>query len=146
MSVQVAAILNRKGSEVHTIARDATVSEAATLLAEHGIGALVVSSDQRSVEGIISERDIVRHLASEGASSLERRVDEVMTSDVTTTEPGVTADDLMGMMTEARIRHVPVIQDGELAGLVSIGDVVKSRIDVLEIERNALQRYVTHGY
>lgn len=146
MSVQIAAILDRKGSEVRTVPRQASVTDAVNALAEHGIGALVVSDDGRTVDGIISERDIVRRLASDGADCLDRRVEEVMTEDVTTCPPHVTADELMGTMTEGRIRHVPVVEDDEMVGIVSIGDVVKSRIDVLEIEREALKKYVTQGY
>lgn len=146
MSVQIAAILDRKGSEVRTVPRQASVTDAVNALAEHGIGALVVSDDGRTVDGIISERDIVRRLASDGADCLDRRVEEVMTEDVTTCPPHVTADELMGTMTEGRIRHVPVVENDEMVGIVSIGDVVKSRIDVLEIEREALKKYVTQGY
>jgi CBS domain-containing protein len=143
--VKVQSILGAKGTAVTTIQPIATVAEAATLLREQGIGALVVSNDGRRVDGIVSERDIVRRLASEGADVLERSVAEVMTSDVTTCSPNDTVDELMALMTELRVRHLPVVVDGELRGVVSIGDVVKAHVAQLETEVHAMQEYIQTG-
>lgn len=143
MAVPVSIILERKGSEVLTISRDASVATAVAQLAQHGIGALVVSSDGRAVEGIVSERDLVRHLAERGAGALELSVEAVMTTEVTTARRDTTIDQLMALMTERRIRHIPVLDDGGLVGLVSIGDVVKTRLDELEVQAEALADYVT---
>jgi len=143
MTVQVAVILARKGTEVVTIRPDATLADAAASLGERDVGALVVSGDGRSVQGVLSERDIVRCLAESGAGALGRTVGEVMTAEVHTCERDTTADELMALMTTRRIRHVPVLEDDRLAGIVSIGDVVKSRIDELETQTEALQGYVT---
>jgi CBS domain-containing protein len=148
MTIPIAAILDRKGRDVVTIRPDASVTEAARTLSEHGIGALVVSADGRRVEGILSERDIVRRIASDGPRILDHPVREVMTASVTTCAPDATADQLMSTMTEGRMRHLPVVDaDGQLVGLVSIGDVVKSHIDELEVQAESLQEYVTgSGY
>jgi CBS domain-containing protein len=143
MTVRVGVILARKGSDVATIRPGATLAEAARTLAEHNIGALVVSDDGRTVEGVLSERDIVRLLARAEGDRMTVTVAEVMTTDVTTCGRDTTADELMVTMTGRRIRHVPVVEDGHLAGIVSIGDVVKSRIDELETQAEALQDYVT---
>ena len=144
MATRVSTILDRKGRDVWTIAPDATVAEATDTLAEHDVGALVVSSDGSSVEGIVSERDIVRQLTRIGAECLELSVREVMSEEVTTCTAEDTADDLMAAMTSGRMRHVPVLDDDEsLAGIISIGDVVKSRIEELETQAESLQEYVT---
>ena len=127
--------------EVVTIGPDATVRELIALLAEHNVGALVVSDDGTSVTGIVSERDVVRRLHADEAV-LESPVSSIMTADVRTCagEDGLT--DLMQTMTQHRIRHVPVVADGKLTGIISIGDVVKSRIGELEFERDQLDSYV----
>lgn len=143
MAVPVSVILERKGAEVYTIARQVSVATAAEQLADHGIGALVVSADGRAVEGIVSERDLVRSLAQRGATALELTVEDVMSAEVTTCRPDTTIDQLMALMTERRIRHIPVLDDGGLVGLVSIGDVVKTRLDELEVQAEALADYVT---
>ena len=126
---------------VVTISPDATVRELIALLAEHNVGALVVSDDGERVAGIVSERDVVRRLHADEAV-LDAPVSQIMTSEVRTcaAEDGVT--DLMQTMTEHRIRHVPVVADGRLTGIISIGDVVKSRIGQLEFERDQLDHYV----
>jgi CBS domain-containing protein len=126
---------------VVTISPDATVRELIALLAEHNVGALVVSEDGEHVSGIVSERDVVRRLHADEAV-LERAVSQIMTADVRTCagDDGVT--DLMQTMTEHRIRHVPVVADGRLTGIISIGDVVKNRIGELEFERDQLDSYV----
>jgi CBS domain-containing protein len=142
MTVQVSVLLRRKGSEVLTIHPDASVAEAVRLLAEHDVGALVVSSDGRQVDGIISERDLVRWMAGAGGADLEVPVSQVMSSQVHTCGPDATVTELMSTTTTRRIRHVPILVDGELAGIISIGDVVKSRLDDLEVQAEALEQYV----
>ena len=124
-----------------TISPDATVRDLLALLAEHNIGAVIVSGDGTAVDGIVSERDVVRKLNGNDAI-LDATVREIMTAVVQTCAPGDDVDELMVEMTEHRIRHVPVIDDGDLVGVVSIGDVVKSRINQLEFERDQLDSYV----
>jgi CBS domain-containing protein len=143
MSVRVAVILNRKGRDVVTVAPDATLSAAASMMADHNVGALVVSADGLALTGIISERDLVRWIAHEGAASLARPVAEAMTTPVKTCSPDSTVDEVMATMTKERHRHIPVVANGALAGIVSIGDVVKLRLDELEMQATALERYVT---
>jgi CBS domain-containing protein len=143
MSV-VSVILGRKGADVVTIGRDTSVTDALKVLAEHNIGALVVSDRADEISGIISERDIVRRLAGLGSATLDLTVAEVMTTDVRTCTLDATADEVMQVMTTQRERHLPVLDDeGRLAGIVSIGDVVKSRIDDLETQARSLQDYIT---
>jgi CBS domain-containing protein len=143
--MRISDVLRAKGGEVVTVRPDLTVRELVAVLAEHNIGAVVVASDSSSpVMGIASERDIVRHLA-EGPQVLDQPVEHIMTSEVHTCEPQETVDSLMHLMTEHRIRHVPVMVDGALGGIISIGDVVKSRINELEFERDQLTSYVTHA-
>lgn len=143
MSVPVRSILERKGSEVVTVRPDDRVDEAVKLLRRANVGAVVVSESGEDVAGIVSERDIVRRLADGGTSVLERSVADIMSSPVTTCGPDQTADELMSMMTEGRIRHLPVVDDGRMVGLVSIGDVVKSYVDELEVRNEALTDYVS---
>ena len=140
--VIVSQILGEKGSDVATVAPDATLADAIADLRRHGVGALVVSDDGRTIAGIISERDVVRGLADNGAGALETTVADVMTAEVITCDRKTTVDHLMAMMTDRRIRHVPVVEDGALAGIISIGDVVKSRIDELEADRDQLIGYI----
>ena len=143
MSVRVSVILTRKGSGVATIPRTATVSEALRALADHNIGALVVSDDGGTVDGILSERDVVRRMAEAGAATLDMPVEGVMTREVLTCSPDATADEVMQTMTDRRARHLPVLEDGRLAGIVSIGDVVKSRIDDLVTQARSMEDYIT---
>ncbi len=139
-------VLQNKGSEVETIAPDATVTELVAKLAEFNIGALVVSEDGRSVSGIVSERDVVRHLAANGAEAMGQPISSIMTATVTCAPPSATTADLMSLMTDSRVRHIPVLDEDQLMlGIVSIGDVVKSRLGELEDERNALVEYVNVG-
>ncbi|WP_148574680.1 CBS domain-containing protein [Nocardioides caldifontis] len=126
---------------VVTVRPDATVTELLGVLAEHNVGALVVSSDGRTVEGIVSERDVVRRLHAD-PSVLSSNVEAIMTRDVHTCPSDTTLDDLMGEMTRRRFRHVPVVDDGVMVGIVSIGDVVKHKIDALQFERDQLDSYV----
>jgi CBS domain-containing protein len=134
---------NKPRHEVITISPEASVRELIALLAEHNVGALIVSADGASVDGIVSERDVVRRLV-EHDEVLQGRVSSIMTSVVETVEEQDLVDDLMKTMTQHRIRHVPVVTDGRLTGIISIGDVVKHRIDQLEFERDQLDHYV-HG-
>jgi CBS domain-containing protein len=126
---------------VVTVHPDATVCDLLELLAEHNIGALVVSVDGDRVDGIVSERDVVRRLAGD-AGLLERPVSSIMSAQVQTCRGSETVDAVMALMTEQRIRHVPVVEDGRLTGIVSIGDVVKSRMGELQFERDQLDSYV----
>ena len=142
--MQVDRILDAKGRAVATVAPDATVADAVAALAEHNVGALVVSSDGRTVEGIVSERDVVRGLAS-GAGVLERRVRDLMATDVSTCTTRSDIEELMGAMTAGRFRHVPVVDGGNLTGIISIGDVVKARIDELATEAQQLVGYIRDG-
>ena len=140
--MQISGILKRKGSAVVTIGQDETVAAAVAEMARSNVGALVVSGDGRVVEGIISERDVARALDSLGGALLDEPVRTIMTSEVRAVSPDDDVVALAVMMTEHRMRHVPVVKDGALAGIVSIGDVVKSRIEELEQDREALFRYI----
>lgn len=135
-------LLRHKGSEVATISGDETVRAALALLAERGIGALVVSGDGRSIDGILSERDIARGLHERGAGLLGEPVSGVMTAEVHSCTPDVSVTDLAQLMTDRRVRHVPVVEAGGMVGIVSIGDVVKARLDELEEERKQLVDYI----
>ena len=141
--MQVAKILENKGSDVYTIAPDATIETAVAALRDHGIGALVVSADGSTVDGIVSERDFVHGLANRGASLLAAPVSDVMTVDVMTCTRKDTSRELLGHMTERRIRHVPVVENGVLCGMVSIGDAVKSRLDEVQHEADVLREYIS---
>jgi CBS domain-containing protein len=139
-------VLQNKGGDVETIRPDDSVAHLVQRLSALRIGALVVSTDGSAVEGIVSERDVVRRLASDGPKILDGPVSEIMTTSVTCAPPNATTSDLMGLMTQSRIRHVPVLDDNEtMIGIVSIGDVVKSRMGELELDREALINYVTIG-
>lgn len=140
--MNVESILKTKGDTVVTIPPTATIADAVDLLAKKRIGALVVSADGAIPQGILSERDIVRGLGAEGAALLDRRVETAMTRTVVTCGPADQIADLMALMTERRIRHVPVLRNGRLAGLVSIGDVVKFRVDEIEYEASSLKTYI----
>ena len=131
------------GSEIVRVRPDTTVRDLLSVLAEHNIGAAVVSTDESPVAGIVSERDVVRALVS-GPDALDFPVADIMTTDVQTVGPNESVHDLMRLMTQHRIRHVPVLEGQELTGIVSIGDVVKSRIGELEFERDQLSSYVTN--
>jgi CBS domain-containing protein len=133
-------ILHRKGHEVATVASDATVGDAVALLHEWNVGALVVTAEGQPVAGILSERDVVRALAL-----LTWPVSNLMTTEVTTCGPRATVDELAKLMTDRRIRHIPVLDGDQVAGIVSIGDVVKSRIDELETETGTLHDYLSSG-
>jgi CBS domain-containing protein len=139
----VSAILARKGHDVFTVGPDASIGDATELLRVHGIGALVVSDDGDAVIGILSERDVVRRLAASGPDVLVQTVASVMTGAVVTCAPTDSTEHLMETVTIRRIRHLPVVDDGRLVGLVSIGDVVASRVHELEEEAQLLRDYIT---
>ena len=141
--MEISDVLRVKGTQVVTVAPDTTVRRLLADLAEYGIGAVVVSHDGRSIDGIASERDIVRALASRGAAVMSEPVTAIYTAEVRTVTPETPLEEVMRLMTEHRVRHAPVVADGVLRGIVSIGDVVKSRIDELETERAALTDYIT---
>jgi len=141
--MRISDLLRVKGTQTVTVPPDMRVRGLLAVLAEHQIGAVVVSADGTSVEGIASERDIVRALAQRGAAVLSEPVTAIYTAEVRTVTPQTSLEEVMRMMTVHRIRHAPVMADGGLQGIVSIGDVVKSRIDELESERAALTGYIT---
>jgi CBS domain-containing protein len=138
----VKAILSVKGTDVHTIEPTTNLASAANLLAERKIGALVVTGPDRRVVGIVSERDIVQELAAHGAAALDLPLTEVMTRNVMTCSASDTISSVMERMTEGKFRHLPVVEQGRLAGLVSIGDVVKHRLKQMEHEQSVLQDYI----
>ena len=140
--MQVSAILKSKSPSVATIGGDESVAAAVAELARRNVGALVVSSDGRSVDGIISERDITRALDGVGGAILDKPIRMIMSSRVQTVSPDDEVEALAVLMTERRVRHLPVLSDGVLVGIVSIGDVVKSRIEELEQDREALFKYI----
>lgn len=139
--MRIHELLKAKGGEVVTITPDAPVRDLIALLAEHNIGAVVVCGEGDTVAGIVSERDVVRGLVS-GTGVLDQNVGSIMTAEVRSAEPDESVDTLMKTMTDHRIRHVPVVTDGTLQGIISIGDVVKSRIGELEFQRDQLEHYV----
>jgi len=139
--MRIADVLRGKGTTVATVGPTATVAELVATLSSYNVGAMPVVDGGRLV-GIVSERDVVRRLNVGGASLLESRVADIMTTDVTTCAPGDLVADLARVMTAGRFRHLPVVEDGELVGIVSIGDLVKARIDLLESEREQLQSYI----
>lgn len=145
--MRISDVIKRKGGQVVTVRPDDTIQLLLRLLAENGIGAVVVSQDGRAVDGIVSERDVVRRLHAVGADVLATDVlatpvSQIMTTEVETCGTEVPLTDLMVLMTDKRIRHVPVVVDGALRGIVSIGDVVKHRIDELQLERDQLVGYI----
>ena len=138
----VSDLIKRKGSAVTSAPPETTIAALLDLLAERRIGAVIVSADG-GVDGIVSERDVVRALRTAGAALLDAPISSVMTADVVVSAPGDTVEDMMRVMTERRIRHVPVVTEGgRIAGIISIGDVVKSRIDELEADRDQLIGYI----
>ncbi|WP_343571858.1 CBS domain-containing protein [Mycobacterium sp.] len=142
--MRIADVLRGKGAAVVTIDPDATVAELIAGLADHNIGAMVVAGPE-GVTGIVSERDVVRQMHTHGASVLSQPVRKIMTTMVSTCSKEDTVDSLTLLMTENRVRHVPVLEDGKLIGIVSIGDVVKTRMQELESEHQQLQSYITQG-
>ena len=143
--MNVAAILKVKGSSVVTVKPDTQIAEVTRILTEKRIGAVLVSSDGRRAQGILSERDIVRSLADNGNATLDKQAQELMTARVTTCSPDDQLADLMGVMTAKRVRHLPVIEDGKITGIISIGDVVKWRVEEIEREADVLRAYVAQA-
>jgi CBS domain-containing protein len=143
--VRIADLLRHKGSDVATVPPGISVAGLLEDLARHNVGAMVVCDEGGTVVGIVSERDVVRKLHERGADLLHAPVSEIMTTSVVTCEPTETVDSLASIMTERRIRHMPVVADGRLVGIVSIGDVVKSRIQQLESDREQLESYIAQG-
>lgn len=144
--MRIAEILHTKGSAVATVRPETDIRALLALLAEQNIGAAVVSPDGSRIAGIVSERDIVRGLHRFGAELLEQPVTRIMTTEVRTCSPGDRVDGLRSIMTDHRVRHLPVIDNGRLAGIVSIGDVVKSALSELTTEREQLVGYLQGGY
>lgn len=141
--MRVSQLLTAKGREVATVSGERSVTDAIALLKERGIGALVVTGATAPLVGIFSERDVVRALASHGVGALTLTVADLMSEDVTVCQESTALTELMTTMTERRIRHVPVVEQGLLVGLVSIGDVVKARLDELEHDKRDLLEYVS---
>jgi CBS domain-containing protein len=139
----ISDVLRVKGTQVITVTPETKVRRLVAVLAEHRIGAVVVSHDGTTVDGIASERDIVQALARRGAAVMSEPVTAIYTAAVHTVTPQTAIEEVMRMMTERRVRHAPVVVDGSLRGLVSIGDVVKIRLGELETERTALTDYIT---
>ena len=138
--MRVQQILKSKASsDVLTVPPETKVSKAAAVLAEHGIGSLVISSDGRQALGILSERDIVRELAKSGAGCLTRNVEDYMTRNLVTATADMQADDVLQKMTDGRFRHMPVVDGDDLIGLITLGDVVKARLSELSMEKDALE-------
>lgn len=135
-------ILESKGNDIYSIEPGRSVLEAIKMMAEKGIGALLVM-DGAELEGILSERDYARKVILQGRSSRDTEVREIMTDKVFFTDPGCSIDECMSLMTEKRIRHLPVINDGEVTGVLSIGDLVKAKIEEQEFQIRELERYIT---
>jgi CBS domain-containing protein len=141
--MHISDVLRGKGSDVVTVPPDTCVRDFLDVLAEFGIGAAVVSADGHSVDGIVSERDVARSLSERGAVVLSEDISSIMTREVVCAVPTDHVDALFAVMTEQRIRHIPVLVDDRLAGLVSIGDLVKHRVSELESERDSLAQYIS---
>ena len=141
--MHVAAVIKRKGSNVVSIAPDRTIAEAVSLLIENGIGAVLVLDGTGAIHGILSERDIINGLSKQGADALTQPVDALMTRDVLRCSPHDTIAEVMEVMTERRTRHLAVMENDKLAGLISIGDVVKQRLIDMDLEVETLRGYVS---
>jgi CBS domain-containing protein len=140
--MKVEHILHAKGADVYSVSKSTLVKDAIEVLSDKNIGAVLVKDDRGALAGIFSERDVVRRLRREGPSVLQKPVAECMTSNVLSCDPEMNLDDVLSMMTEKRIRHLPVMRGGALVGLISIGDVVKRKIDLAEQEALALKEYI----
>ena len=141
----VSDILSQKGGSVFTVSPETSVAQVSQQLSVRRIGSLLVLDSEGGVAGIVSERDLVRALASHGAKALELEARQVMTRDVVTCDPDESIDQVMEIMTRGRFRHLPVVRRGELLGLVSIGDIVKSRLEETRHEAEALKAYIVAG-
>jgi CBS domain-containing protein len=140
--MNIATILKRKGNQVVSVNPDDTIHQVAMTLAQHRIGAVLISDAQGQMLGIISERDIVRGMAAQGTGTTKLLARHLMTHDVITVTPETKVNDVMGVMTDRRIRHLPVMQGGKVIGMISIGDLVKARIEEIELEATELKNYV----
>ncbi len=138
----IADVVRSKGGQVVTTTPESTVRTLIELLDQHRIGALVVSTDGQTIQGIVSERDVVRRLHRDGAAVLDQTVADIMTAQVRTCSPEDNLEQTAKVMTEARVRHLPVVTEGRLVAIISIGDVVKNRIDELQVERDQLVDYI----
>ena len=143
--MNVNTILNIKGPDVITVKSDATVLDVTQQLAKHGIGCIVIVDENDKVAGIVSERDVVRAIAHMGSDILNGSVSAIMTDNVVTCSRKDTVDSLMNVMTQRRFRHLPVVDDGSLGGIISIGDVVQQRIAEAELEASAMREYIATG-
>lgn len=141
--MHVANILERKGHEVETVSPEASIAEAVEAMRRRGIGSVCVTGADGTLAGILSERDVVEALGDEGGPVLDRRVADLMTREVVGCAPDDDIAELMRVMTRHRIRHLPVLDGGRLAGIISIGDVVKARLDELELEAESLRAYIS---
>lgn len=142
--MKISSILKNKGDFVATVSPQASVTQLLALLAEHQIGAVVVCDESEKLVGIVSERDVARAAHKHGPATLDQTVSQIMTSLVLTCDRDARSAELMALMTERRVRHIPVLEDDRLVGIVSIGDIVKARLSELETERDALQAYITN--
>ena len=140
----VRSVLGSKGHQVISVSPDAKLSAAIKILSERRIGAVMVMSGQK-IDGILSERDVVRNLHQHGPELLRRQVGDIMTTVLVSCTPDDAVDDLSALMTNNRVRHVPVLENGRLVGIVSIGDVVKNRMEELQVEHEHLHAYITQG-
>jgi len=138
-------LLAAKGTEVATTSGSVPLAEALAMFVDRNIGSLVVTADGRTIDGVVSERDAIRAVVERGDAALRDPVAAVMDRDPYTCVPSTTVEELIAIMTRHRVRHVPVVVDGALAGIVSIGDVVKSRIVELETESESIRDYIWHG-
>ncbi len=145
MSTPVSALLSRKGDWVITIPPHATVFDTIGRMVEQNVGAVVVA-ERGEVRGIFTERDYLRRIALQGRTSRDTKVQDVMTADLVTVAPDTSVDDCLQLMTEHKIRHLPVLRDGHLAGIVSIGDCVRARLDEVHEHAEGLQRFVSGDY
>lgn len=139
----IESILGEKGGTVFTVPATATVAELVSELARHNIGAVIVTGEDGKLVGIVSERDVVRHLDKNAEGILQRPVSELMTKTLKTCRKTDTIDTAMSIMTRGRFRHIPVVEDGEMIGIISIGDVVKRKIEEVEQETDALREYIS---
>ncbi|MEN0000057.1 MAG: CBS domain-containing protein [Pseudomonadota bacterium] len=140
--MSVSAILKEKGSSVFTLASTLSIMDAVAMLGEHKVGALIVSDNGETIDGILSERDIVRGVAHFGSACLQKSVADLMTRNVITCTEEATVSDLMELMTKGRFRHLPVVRGDKLVGVVSIGDIVKRRIAEIEREAEEIRSYI----
>jgi len=143
--MNVAAILSDKGTDVMTLSVGATISEAAKILSDHHIGSIVIVDEANKVAGILSERDIVKDIAKRGSRCLDEPISNSMTTNVSTCQKSDTVEYLMEQMTTNRFRHMPVMENEKMIGIVSIGDVVKRRIEEAEMEATAMRAYIATG-